>query len=65
MKPYTAMAHIHTLDGAIDEVTVLEKVENPNQPYYVVDYKGVKCTAIFNCFAGAYYADDKFGVITQ
>lgn len=65
MKPYTTMAHIHTLDGAIDEIKVLEKVENPNQPYYVVDYKGVKCTAIFNCFAGAYYADDKFGVITQ
>lgn len=30
MKPYTTMAHIHTLDGAMDEITVLEKVENPD-----------------------------------
>ena len=68
MKPYTTMAHIHTLDGAMDEITVLaEHVmfghRIPNS--YIVDYKGVKCTAIFNCFVGAYYADDKFGVITQ
>lgn len=65
MKPYTTQAHINSLDGGMDEITVIEKVENISQPYYIVDYKGVKCTAIFNWFVGAYYADDKYGVFTQ
>jgi hypothetical protein len=65
MKPIKTTAHIHSLDGKTDEITILERIEDPNQPYYIVDYKGVKCTAIFNWFVGAYYADDKYGVIAQ
>ena len=45
----------------MDTITVLEKVEDPRQPYYIVDYKGVKCTAIFNWFNCTYYADDLYG----
>jgi hypothetical protein len=65
MKPIKTTAHINSLDGKTDEITILERIEDPNQPYYIVDYKGVKCTAIFNWFVGAYYADDKYGVIAQ
>lgn len=63
MKSYKVMAHIHSLDGGLDEVTVLEKREDVNTTYYVVDYKGTKCTAIYNWFVCAYYVDDKYGVI--
>jgi len=65
MKPYTTTAHINSLNGGMDEITVIEKIETPNQPYYVVDYKGVKCTAIFNWFVCEYYADDLYGVVAQ
>ena len=46
MIPYKAMAHIHSLNGEIKEVTVLE---NDGGNKYIVEYNGVKCTAIFNC----------------
>ena len=45
MKPYKTPAHINSLRGAMDEVTVLEELGNNT---YIVDYKGVKCRAIFN-----------------
>jgi hypothetical protein len=67
MKPFKTMAHINSLNGEMDEITVLQehymfghKINNS----YIVDYKGTKCTAIFNCFVGEYYADDKFGIVT-
>ena len=40
-------AHIHSLDGQMDEITVLEDKGNNR---YIVDYRGLKCTAIFNFF---------------
>ena len=60
MTPYRTYAHIHSLDGQMDTVTVLEKVGDNN---YIVDYKGVRCTAIFNWFNCSYYADDIYGRI--
>lgn len=63
-KPYTATAHIHSLNGNMDEITVLGEDKKGNQPYYIVDYKGVKCTAIFNWFTSTYYADDVYGRIS-
>lgn len=60
MKSYKTMAHIHSLDGETDEITVLEEIGN-NQ--YIVDYRGVKCSAIFNYYNFSFYADDKFGKI--
>lgn len=62
MKPYKAMAHIHSLDGEKREVTVLE---NDGGNKYIVEYNGIKCTAIFNCYTGSYYADDKYGIIKE
>ena len=63
MRPYTVLAHINSLDGEMREVTVIEKKESQNQ--YIVEYNGVKCTAIFNWFVCEYYADDKYGVINE
>ena len=65
MKSFKAMAHIHSLGGAMEEVTVLDSRQDGVQTVYIVDYKGVKCTAIFNWFANAYYADDKYGIIKE
>ena len=62
MKPYKAMAHIHSLNGEIKEITVLEKVGDND---YIVEYNGVKCHAIFNWFVCAYYADDKYGIVKE
>ncbi len=39
MKPYKAYAHIYSLDGEMDEITVLEETGNNE---YLVDYRGVK-----------------------
>lgn len=63
MQPYKTQAHIHSLNGQMDEITVLEKDESRPQTTYIVDYKGTKCTAILNCFTGSYYADDVYGKI--
>ena len=56
-KPYQTQAHIHSLNG----ITVLGEDKQGNQPIYIVEYKGVRCTAIFNYFNFTYYADDKYG----
>ena len=60
-KPYQTQAHIHSLDGAMDEITVLGEDMSGSQRVYIVNYNGVKCTAIFNFFTSIYYADDKYG----
>ena len=65
MKNFKAMAHIHSLGGAMEEVTVLDSRQDGVQTVYIVDYKGVKCTAIYNPFSNAYYADDKYGIIKE
>ncbi len=57
MKPYKAYAHIYSLDGEMDEITVLEETGNNE---YLVDYRGVKCSAIFNWYNGTYYADNVY-----
>ena len=47
MKEYKTMAHINSLKCEIAEITVVEEVGNNA---YIVDYKGVKCHALFNWF---------------
>lgn len=51
-------AHIFSLGGDMDEILILEYKCSNN---YIVDYRGVKCTAVFNVFDSSYYADDIFG----
>jgi hypothetical protein len=62
---YKVMAHIHTLDGKMAEVTVLGERQEGTMTVYIVDYNGTKCTAIFNPFVCEYYADDKYGIIKE
>ena len=62
-EPVKEQAHIHSLDGKIDEITILGETMQGQQKVFIVDYNGIRCTAIFNCFTGSYYADDKFGII--
>ena len=62
MQHYKAQAHIHSLNGKMDEITVLEKVGDPD---YIVYYKGVKCQALLNWFVCAYYADDVYEIVKE
>ena len=53
-------ARIHSLDGQFDEVTIVsEKSDND----IIVDYNGVRCTAIYNVFVDCYYVDDVYGIV--
>ena len=65
MKPYKTTAHIHSLNGEMGEITVLDKREDGRQTIYIVEYNGIKCTAIFNPFVCEFYADDKYGIIKE
>lgn len=56
----TVRARIHSLEGNFDDVKV---IANNGDNNIIVDYKGKKCTAIYNVFAGCYYVDDIYGVI--
>jgi hypothetical protein len=60
-------AYIHSLKDAENDRHVLgeaEIIERIGDNLYLADYNGVKCTAIFNVFAGRYYVDDVYGVRT-
>ena len=63
MRPYKTQAYIQSLNQGLmqpthmDEITVLEKVGDND---FIVDYKGVKCHALFNWFVCAYFADDVY-----
>lgn len=58
--PIKEQAHIYSLDGGLAEATILKKTGD-NQ--YLAEYNGVRCTAIFNPFAGRFYVDDKYGIV--
>mgnify|MGYP001623201094 FL=1 len=62
MKPYRTQAHIYSLNGEKAEVTVFEKVGDND---YIVEYRGVKCHALFNWFVCEYYADDVYGIVKE
>ncbi|HIW03163.1 MAG TPA: hypothetical protein H9692_00345 [Firmicutes bacterium] len=65
MKPFKTHAHIHSLNGAMDEITVLGKKEDDRQTIYIVDYRGMKCFAVYNPFHYTYYADDIYGIVKE
>lgn len=53
-------ARIHSLGGQFAECAIVsEKSDND----VIVEYEGVRCTAIFNPFVGCYYVDDVYGII--
>lgn len=64
MKPYTTVGHVNSLNGENKIITVIDIVKNNSpQTTYIVDFEGVKCTAILNPFNGHYYVDDIYGKI--
>lgn len=62
MKPFKTQAHIHSLNGEMEEITVLKELGNND---YIVDYKGVKCHALFNWFVCEFYADDIYRIVKE
>ncbi len=68
MGAFTAMAHINSLNGEMREITVLDMrtvFGRPLENEFIVQYGKIKCTAIFNPFTNQFYADDKYGIITE
>lgn len=57
-------AHIHSLEGKLDDVEIIEKCGDND---FVALYKGKRYSAIFNPFAWdyPYYVDDIYGLINQ
>lgn len=55
--------YIHSLKkdevNKLAEATILKKI---GDNLYLADYNGIRCTAIYNPFAGHYYVDDVYGV---
>ena len=64
---YLHSKKINETQGEREEVELLEtRGEYGMATTYIVRTQaGVKCTAIYNPFAGSYYADDKYGVIEE
>ena len=68
VKNFKTKAYISSLNvgkmrpEVMDEITVLEQVGRND---YIVDYKGVKCHAIFNWFVCSYFADDLYGIVGE
>ncbi len=59
-------AYIHSLKEKENDRNVLGEVEiikSIGNNLYLAEYNGVRCTAIFNPFAGRYFVDDVYGII--
>ena len=56
---FTVKAMVHSLK-ALDDVRIISHTDNNN---VIAEYHGIKCTAVFNPFAGLYYVDDVYGII--
>ena len=59
------MPQIEQKSSGFCYVTILDEKMIGKQKTYLVDYGGVKCTAVFNPFTGQYYADDIYGRIEE
>ena len=68
MENMKVMAHIHSLNGEMREITILEQETlfgHPIPNAYIVKYGNIKCTAIYNALVCQFYADDKYGLIKE
>lgn len=58
-------AYIHSLQDKENNCHVLgeaEIIRRIGDNLFLAEYNGIRCTAIFNLFTGAYYVDDVYGV---
>ena len=58
---FKTKAMVHSLK-AQDEVTILHERGNND---VIAEYKGKRCTAIYNVFVGLFYVDDIYGVLSD
>jgi len=61
-------AYIHSLKDRVHDRNVLgeaEIIHKIGDNLYLAEGNGVRCTAIFNIFTGAYYVDDVYGIQTE
>lgn len=61
-------AYIHSLKDHEHDRHVLGEAEIIRQigdNRYLTEVNGVRCTAIFNFFTGAYYVDDVYGIMKE
>lgn len=59
------LAYIHSLRDKEHNRNVLgeaEIIRRIGDNLYLAEANGVRCTAIFNFFTGAYYVDDVYGI---
>ena len=59
-------AYIHSLKDKEHDCHVLgeaEIIRCIGDNLYLAEYNGVRCTAIFNPFAGAFFVDDVYGIV--
>lgn len=58
-------AYIHSLKdlergcNVLGEAEIIRKI---GDNLYLAEYRGVRCTAIFNPFVGRYFVDDVYGL---
>lgn len=58
-------AYIHSLKDYEHDRHVMgdaEIIQQIGDNRYLAEVNGVRCTAIFNYFTGAYYVDDVYGI---
>ena len=59
-------AYIHSLqdretgEQVLGEAEIIRKI---GDSLYLAEYKGVRCTAIFNHIVGRYFVDDIYGIV--
>jgi len=61
-------AYIHSLKDQANDRNVLGEadiIECIGDNQYLAEYNGIRCTAIFNIFAGRYFVDDVYGVLSD
>ena len=66
MKEAKVMAHIHSLNGEMKEITLIEERKLFGKTIsnsFIGVYENTKCLVIFNEFTQHYYADDIYGIV--
>ena len=61
-------AYIHSLKDRKTDRNVLgeaEIIKAIGDNLYLAEYKGVRCTAIFNPFVSRYFVDDLYGRVQE
>lgn len=58
-------AYIHSLKDHVHNCHMLgeaEIIKSIGDNLYLAEYRGIRCTAIYNLFVGRYFVDDVYGI---